>query len=194
MDAAWIAEYRRETDRNRRRAILDREEADRPSDAAIELRRKLWAGRYEEKKGQEIDIGIRGWVELMGMKRRIYLPGEKNRIRRDLDEIKRDWQFALCEEYGEIGERALYDELFNVALLYMELCDRDRTYNSVFLGLGHISEKRRVEKIRSELREMAMEIPETLKIREELSVFTRAVQDAFAYRYPAEAGLSGKKE
>ncbi len=187
MDAAWIGEYKRETDRARRKAILDREEAEHGNSPEYEVRKKLWERRYDRKDGMDIDYGIRGWVNLQYTKRRVYLPGEQKRLKKELEEIKKDWQFPLCGEYGETGEKALYDELFNIALYYFDICERDKTYNAVVLGLGHISDERRVAKILREVKELTEVIPESLKVKEEIRVFIDAARDAFRYRYPDEA-------
>ena len=184
MDAAWIAEYKKETDRERRRKILEREKEAHEGEPEYEIRRKLWDGRYDKKNGQAIDYGIRGWVNLQGLKRRVYLPGESKRLAKEVEGIKKDWQFDLCREYGEAGEKALSDELFNLSLFYFDLCERDKTYNSVVLGLGHISDERRAVKIAKEIKEITEVIPESLNITEELGVFIRAAKEALIYRYP----------
>lgn len=194
MDAAWIGEYKRETDRARRKAILEREEPEHGSSPEYEIRKKLWEGRYDKKDGMDIDYGIRGWVNLQYTKRRVYLPGEQKRLRKELEGIKKDWQFPLCEEYGETGEKALYDELFNIALYYFDICERDKTYNAVVLGLGHISDERRVSKILREVKELTEVIPESLKGKEEIKVFINAARDAFRYRYPDEASKLEQEE
>ena len=184
MDAAWIAEYKKETDRERRRRILEREKEAHEGEPEYEVRSKLWDGRYGKKNGHAIDYGIRGWVNLQGLKRRVYLPGESKRLRKEIDEIKKDWQFETCEEYGEAGEKALYDELFNLSLFYFELCERDKTYNSVVLGLGHITDERRAVKIAKEVCEITEIIPESLSISEEFAVFIKAAKEALVYKYP----------
>ena len=186
MDAAWIAEYKKETDRGRRRQILEREKEEHGEEPAYEVRKKIWEARYDKKNGQDVDYGIRGWVNLESTKRRVYLPGEQKRLRKEIDGIKADWQFPLCAEYGETGEKALYDELFNITLFYFDLCEKDKTYNSVVLGLGHISDERRAAKIAKEVREITEIIPERLKITEELDPFIKAAREAFRFKFPDE--------
>ena len=188
MDAAWISEYKKETDRARRKVILDREREAHSGDAEFEIREKIWKARYDKKNGMDVDYGIRGWMNLQSAKRRIYLPGERRRLRKELDGVKADWQFPLCAEYGEIGDKALYDELFNISLFYYDICERDKTYNSIVLGLGHISDERRVDKIAREVREITVTIPETLEVTEEFEPFIKAAQDAFRYKFPDQPG------
>ncbi|MBO5551835.1 MAG: hypothetical protein J5966_07745 [Lachnospiraceae bacterium] len=187
MDAAWISEYKKETDKARRKAILDREREEHSGDVEFEIREKIWKARYDKKKGMDVDYGIRGWMNLLSAKRRIYLPGERKRLRRELEDVKSDWQFPLCAEYGETGGKALYDELFNISLFYFDICERDKTYNSIVLGLGHISDERRVDKIAREVKEITVTIPETLEISEEFAPFINAAQEAFRYKFPDES-------
>ncbi|MCR5775523.1 MAG: hypothetical protein K6G42_10605 [Lachnospiraceae bacterium] len=187
MDAAWISEYRKETDRNRRKVILDREREAHGNDEEFIIREKMWNARYDRIKGMDVDYGIRGWVNLQSTKRRVYLPGEKKRIAKEIDGIRSDWQFPLCAENGEVGSKALYDELFNISLFYYDLCEKDKTYNAVLLGLGHISDERRVDKISREVKEITEKIPANLGIEEEFAPFIKAARDAFIFRYPGEA-------
>ena len=186
MDAAWISEYKKETDKNRRKVILDREREAHGSDPEYEIREKMWHARYDKKNGMDIDYGIRGWVNLQSTKRRVYLPGEKKRLQKEIEGIKKDWQFPLCAEYGETGDKALSDELFNITLFYMDICERDKTYNSVLLGLGHITDERRAVKIAREIKEITETIPELLNIEEEFKPFIEAAGEALRYRFPEE--------
>ena len=186
MEAAWTFEYRRETDRARRRDILDRVREEYPEDKGVEVRQKLWDSRYDNKNGYDVDYYIRGFINLQSLKRRIYLPGEKRRLRREIESIRKDWQFAECLSYGETGANALYDELFNMTLLYIELCRRDKTYNSVLWGLGHISEDKQTQKIINEIKEIAEAIPAKVEAKEELEPFSKAAMDALRSAYPNE--------
>ena len=187
MEAAWTFEYRRETDRARRRDILERVRKEYPDDKGVEIRQRLWDARYDNKNGYDVDYFIRGFINLQSLKRRVYLPGEKRRLRREIESIKKDWQFAECLSYGETGANALYDELFNMTLLYIELCRRDKTYNSVLWGLGHIAEDKQTQKVINEIKEIAEAIPAKVEAKEELEPFPKAAMDALRSAYPNEA-------
>lgn len=189
MDAAWVAEFKREIDRNKRREILAKAREEEGETPQLVLREKIIERRYDKKGDQDIDYGIRGWVLFEGLSRRVYLPGEKKRIRKELDGIKHDWNYDLCAEYGEVGEKALYEELFNITLFYIDLCERDKTYNAILLGLGHIKESRRVEKIAKEIYQNIVVIPEKIGVQEEMKAFCQAAADAFRFKFPAESHL-----
>lgn len=186
MEAAWTFEYRRETDRTKRAEILKRVAAEQPGDRSAEIRQKLWDARYDKKNGYDVDYFIRGFVTLQSLNRRVYFPGEKRRLKREIDGIKKDWQFELCESYGETGAKALYDELYNLVLLYMELCRRDKTYNSILWGMGHISENKQTNKIIGEINEVAWIIPEKIGAGDALKPFPDAAMDALKSVYPNE--------
>lgn len=186
MENTWFLEYRNETDRVKRDQMLKLAEEE-GEDKRIELRRKLFGARYDEKDGQPIDYYIRGFINLKFLKRRFYFPGEKKIMRRDIADVERDWQFPLCSGYGDIGDEALYDELYNLALLYMELCEKDKTFNSVILGLFSITKERREQKIGQDLYDAAVAVPERLDVVDEMKIMTKAFTDAYRNRYPAEA-------
>ncbi len=190
MEAAWTFEYKRETDRNRRRSILDRVIGEYPDSKEAEIRQKLWDARYDKKNGYDIDYFIRGFVNLQSLKRRIYLPGEKKRMRKEIEGIKKDWQYDLCATYGEAGENALHDELYNMTLLYIELCKKDKVYNSLLWGLGHISQTKQAKKIVEEIYEVAEDIPAKIEASDDFRPFTKAALDALRSVYPEETGES----
>ncbi|MCR5108815.1 MAG: hypothetical protein K6B28_11715 [Lachnospiraceae bacterium] len=183
MEAVWTYEYRRETDRKKRKEILKNREAESPGSSDVEIRQKLWEKRYDKKNGYDIDYFIRGLVNLQSLKRRVYLPGEKKRLKKEIESIKKDWQFAECEAYGETGANALYDELYNMTLLYIEICQRDKVYNSVLWGIGHISKEKQEQKIIDEIHEIAETIPEKIEAGEELDPFKKAALDALGSIY-----------
>ena len=187
MQPAWIGEYKREIDRGKRAAILVREKEEHGAETSYEIREKLFECRYDMKDGHELDYFIRGWMNMHALERQRFFIGEQRRVRKELDGIRKDWQFDLCAQYGEEGAEALYDELFNMTLLYIYFCESDSMYNSVLLGLGRMSEAKRKRKIALEVDKLTREIPEKVGATEELDVFIRAAKDALAYRFPEEA-------
>ena len=191
MQAAWIDAYNKETDSRKRAEILAREAAAHGTERAYEIRKELFDLRYDKKNGQEVDYFIRGYVHLQSLDRRVFLPGEKRRVRKGLDEVLADWQVERCESYGEEGRAALADELFNMTLLYIRLCEQDKMYNAVLLGLGSISQQSRAAKIALEIDRMTREIPERLGATEELKPFIKAARAALAYKLPEEAAAIG---
>ncbi|MCR5746983.1 MAG: hypothetical protein K6G03_04690 [Lachnospiraceae bacterium] len=184
MEASWTFEYKRETDRAKRKEILERAKAEYPDGKDVEIRERLWGLRYDVKNGYEVDYFIRGFINLQALKRNTKLPGEKNRKLKEIEYIKKDWQFELCRDYGETGENALYDELFNTTLLYIDFCKKDRNYNSILLGIGRIAEDRQRMKIINEIYEVAETIPENIGVKDLLQPFSKAAKEALGFEYP----------
>lgn len=189
-EKSWDTLYRNETDRGNRKELLDwAEKNDSIPVDELSLRRRLWESRYDMKKGQQIDYFIRGWVRLNALREAARSARMKEKERKEIEGILSDWQYALCSEYGKTGERVLYDELYNTARLYIELCEQDRRYNAVALGVGHIKEEKRIEKIAAEFRVMLSDIPQRLGRGQEFALFVKAASDAFCDRYPLHVSL-----
>lgn len=189
MDS-WNVAFRRETDRNRRREILDQAEKDSllsPEEAAF--RRKILDARYDRKKDQLLDYYIRGWTKLNLLQKPSAGPGSKRRDAKDVRQVFADWQVDFCGRHGEMGRAALFDELYNMARLYIQLCEEDRRYNSVVLGFGRMKQETRTEKIASEFRAIMYDVPRRLNMEDDFSMFREAAKAAFGDCYPEQKEL-----
>ena len=132
MEKEWVRNYYRETDRKRRKQILDSAIAEEGMTPENELRLFLYDSRYgdSEKAGQEVDYFIRGWMTLEYMKSTSKFFLTKRRVSRDIASVRADWQFDKAAEYGDSGSVILYNELCNLTRLYIQICRRDKTYGS----------------------------------------------------------------
>ena len=72
--------------------------------------------------------------------------GEKKR-QREREKILKDWNFALAEQYGQEGQEALYQELHNMTELYLTICQDDKAYSSMILGLGKMNKNSLLSKM-----------------------------------------------
>lgn len=190
QDDTWDVLFQKETDRRRRREILKRaQEAGLLSAGEAELRSRVLDARYDQIKDQPVDYFIRGFTRLSSLRGK----ETKGRMRRMeekiMQQVLEDWQYDVIQKSGTAGRTVWYGELYNMTRLYIELCETDKRYNSVLLGFGKIKDDTRVEKIAAELSEMLYVLPERFGKTEELSVFVRAAEDAFADRYPDDAGM-----
>ena len=93
----------------------------------------------------------------------------------------------------------LYEEFFNMAKLYMQLCEDDKTYGSVLLGLGHMKKEKLIAKIARDIFKAAYEIPLRYEMDQELAAFSRAATDAYYEIYDRqkillEQLIHGQKE
>lgn len=184
----WVERYMRELDRSRRKEILDQaisEEGDAPDN---ELREKLLQERYGKLNSQDVDYFIRGWMSLYYVHTTSKGFFGRKKIEKEKASVLSDWKVELAGEYGEIGEEVLYEELFNMTLLYFHLCETDKNYGSILLGLGHMKNETLISKIAGEVYRLAYETPQVMNAEKELAVFTRAATDAFCEKYNDQQG------
>ncbi|MEE8836240.1 MAG: DUF6553 family protein [Eubacteriales bacterium] len=185
----WVVQYMYELDRKKRKELLDRAielEGETPEN---ELRRKLYDARYDEIDGQNVDYFIRGWMGLFYLKGTTPNVFTKRKISKTRREIFSDWKMQLMEEYGDVGRDVMYEEFFNTTKLYIDLCKRDKGYNSVLLGLGKIKEDTLTGKIANDIFDIAWQVPRDTGMAEELEVFTRAATDAFCSEFDSDRDL-----
>ena len=187
----WVTKYYRELDREKRQEILEQAIAEEGMNPATEVRKKLLEQRYEKTKKQktEIDCFIRAWMTLAYTKNIGGGPFSRKKLLKDRENILKDWNFALARQYGEEGERALYQELHNMTELYLSLCLEDRSYSSMILGIGRMSKDSLIAKIAREVYTMAYEIPGELGMEEELQLFTKAATDVYYEMFPKNRDL-----
>ena len=185
----WVEQYRRETEKEDRLEILEKAIAEEGLTEENALRKQIFAERYEESKKGKIDHFIRGWMTLA------YLENEagsflgKKRIQKEIPKIRSDFQLDLAKEHGEAGQRVLYDEFYNTARLYISLCQDDKSYNSILLGLGRMKPEKLIAKIAADLYHVSSEIPKMIGMEEELKVFREALTEAFCDTYSKQKNL-----
>lgn len=185
----WVTQYIHELDREKRKEILDATIEAEGLSPENELRRKLYEARYASSSNGDVDYFIRGWLGMF------YLHGSgkglfaKKKLEREINSVKSDWKVALAEEYGETGRTVLYQELVNMTCLYISLCQKDKAYGSVLLGIGRMKPESLAAKIATDVYRIAYQTPKDLKREEEFALFTQAATEGFSIMFPKEEGL-----
>ncbi|WP_130838430.1 DUF6553 family protein [Lachnoclostridium sp. Marseille-P6806] len=162
------------TDRSGRRELLARITALEGETEENVLRRNVMERRYDVKNGAEVDYFIRGWMLLGSLRSRFW---GVRAMRRDAAEVLACWQMDRAE--SEPGRSVISGELYNMTRLYIELCGRDRVYNSLLWGFGTISDRRRGDKIAEEIVRQTETIPKRLSMETEFALFREAAQAAW---------------
>ena len=103
---------------------------------------------------------------------------------KDLVQIKKDFGFELAEEYGVAGKKVLYEELCHGVGFYIKLCQMDRQYGSLLMGIMKMKPKDLVTKIGNELNKLTVEVPKYLEQEEEFVMLTKAAKEVFWKEYP----------
>ena len=185
----WVEQYRCEIEKEDRKEILDKAIAEEGLTEENALRKQYFEWRYEKNKKTEVDRFIRGWMSLAYLDNEIKSMFGKKRIKKAIEDIREDFHMDLAAGYGEMGQRVLYDEFYNTARLYISLCEEDKTYNSILLGLGRMKPAKLVAKIAADLYHVSCEIPKEIGMEEELKLFREALTEAFCDTHRKQKNL-----
>ena len=180
----WVEKYMNELSRKKRRQLLEEAIVEEGMSPDNELRKKLLEARFGLNEKSETDMFIRGWMMLYNLQNAPRGVFGKKRIQRDLASVMSDWKRDLAASYGSIGEEVLYQELYNMILVYIKLCMTDRNYSSLLLGMGRMQEETLIVKISGDLFRTAWTIPTQLNCFEDFALVRRAAEDAFCARFP----------
>ncbi|MBQ9321339.1 MAG: hypothetical protein IJ239_03125, partial [Eubacterium sp.] len=170
VEKQWEREYYRELKREKRKRILDAAILEEGMSPENELRSRLLEVRYGKKleKGQSVDYFIRGWMTLRFLANSSKSLFFKRKNKRELESLRADWQFDLAAEYGETGQKVLYQEFCQLTRVYLDLCQKDKNYGSILFGIGHIKEDSLMGKIGRDIYTVAYEVPQEYGVAEEL--------------------------
>lgn len=192
-DTPTIALYYREHDPMKRKMFLDQSIAAGEDEEANTVRKELWELRYGGPSELGPDTRADGYLalwmameyskdtagKLFGMKR------ARKEIEKNLDRLK----FKELQEKSELHRELLYRECCHMVKTYMELCEKDKTYNTTLFGIVPINEKNAKSKIQSDIYHTAVRLPEEINMQQELGIITRAAREAYEDHFPGEGGL-----
>ena len=192
-DTPTIARYDREYDPMNRKLFLDQSIAAGEDDEANAVRKELWEIRYGGPSELGPDTRADGYLalwmameyskdtagKLFGMKR------ARKEINKNLDRLK----FKELQEKSEPHRELLYRECCHMVKTYMELCEKDKTYNTTLFGIVPINEKNAKSKLQGDIYHTAVKLPEEINMQQELGIITRAAREAYEDHFPGEGGL-----
>ncbi|MDO4276020.1 MAG: hypothetical protein Q4D16_20315 [Eubacteriales bacterium] len=194
MDTPTIAAYYREHDPMKRKALLEEaiQAGDDPQGNAI--RKEIWEIRYhgtsENGSGSPADGYLGLWMALefnRDAARKLFgIKGARKEIMKHLDKLK----FRELAEKGSEYEELLYRECCHLVKLYIELCEKDRNYNTVLCGIMNMSSDKSKAKLQKDIFETAVALPPSIKMEEELGIITRAAREMYEVHFPGEGGLA----
>lgn len=179
----WVRKYVHALKKKDRLEILEEAIASEGMSPDNELRKKLMEARYQKREGQDIDLFIRGWMSFYYLQNTLHSFFGKRRVKKELDAIRSDWQLELCREYGEAGAQVLYEEFCNMSLVYFDLCQRDKSYSSIILGIGRMKDSSLIAKIAKDVYTLAYVLPQETGTTEDFALFAKAATDMFCEQY-----------
>lgn len=143
MDTPTIAKYYREKEPMERLKLLEQSIAAEEDPEGNKIRKELWEIRYSDKSeaGDTRADGYLGLWMTMEFNRnsgsRFFgTRSAKKEIGKYLTKLK----FQEIQEKGGLYEELLYRECCHMVLVYMDLCQTDKSYNTTLCGLIHIKE------------------------------------------------------
>ena len=187
MDTPTIAKYYREKEPMERLKLLEQSIAAEEDPEGNKIRKELWEIRYSDKSeaGDTRADGYLGLWMTMEFNRnsgsRFFgTRSAKKEIGKYLTKLK----FQEIQEKGGLYEELLYRECCHMVLVYMDLCQTDKSYNTTLCGLIHIKEDSAKSKLQRDIRETAVDLPGTLGMESELGIITRAAREIYRQYYP----------
>ncbi len=187
---SWEWRYVHEIKPEKRKTILEEAIREEGMSPANELRSKILNARYGQRTQKndttEIDYYIRG-IMSMSMMRVNTGPFAKKKNLREIEKVMDDWKLKFIDEYGSIGETVIYQELCNMVLRYMDMCQNDGNYSGLLLGMGRMSDHSLSNKIMRELHTVSFEIPKKLGREKEMRLFAKAAVDMYCEEFPKKA-------
>ena len=190
MDTPTIARYYKEIDPMKRKALLEKsiQEGQTPEEDAI--RKELWEIRYKETseadKSRRADGYLAFWMALE-YNRKSYgslfrWRGARKEITKHLKKLK----FDEIQEKSPLHKELLYRECCHMVRTYMQLCEEDKNYNSLAFGIMSLSDDKKVEKLRQDIRETAFQLPGAVKMEKELDIVVRAAKEIYSDYFSEE--------
>ena len=193
MDTPTITQYYREADPAKRLALLNMSIEAGEEPELNKIRRELWDIRYQDKSELGGDTRADGLIALWMLmafnrasaKRFMGVRGGRKEILKQLDKMK----FQEIRAKGKDYEDMLYRECCHMVKTYMELSESDKAYNSTLFGILKMSSEQAKDKLKADIYHTAVELPQTLKLEEELGMITRAAREMYELHFPGEGSL-----
>ena len=192
MDTPTIAKYYREKEPMERLKLLEQSIAAEEDPEGNRIRKELWDIRYSDKS-EVGDTRADGYLGL-------WMTMEFNRnsgsrffgtrsAKKDISKYLTKLKFQEMQEKGGLYEELLYRECCHMVLVYMDLCQTDKSYNTTLCGLIHIKEDSAKSKLQRDIKETAVDLPGALGMEAELGIITRAAREIYRQYYPNEGNI-----
>lgn len=189
MDTQTIAEYYREPNPGKRKALLEQAIASGEDQEANQIRKEIWEARYSQNGKDLADGYLRFWMTMEFNKNAASkwfgLRGAHKDIKRELDSVK----YFEIQEKSELHRELLFRECCHLIKLYMDLCKTDRSYNSMLCGIITIKEEEVKAKLQKDIYKTAVCLPRDIGMEEDLALLTKAARKMYDLYFPEENGM-----
>lgn len=194
MDTPTIAQYYKEHEPMKRKALLDQAIQSGEDAEANAIRKEIWEIRYSGTSELGPQTRADGFLALWmtmefnrdASKRLFGWKSARKEIVKKLDKL----HFPEIQEKSPLHKELLYRECCHMVKMYMELCQKDKSYNSMLCGLITINSDTVAAKIKKDIYETALEVPTAIKMEKELGVIMEAAKEVYEEFFPEEGGLA----
>lgn len=185
MATPILEKYYRESDPMKRLKYLEEsiEEGEEPKENAI--RKELWECRYGEtvqSKNERADGFLRLWMELefcKGASNKWFSFGNSSK---SIKKYLKQYHFTQMQEKSPLHKELLYQECCHLVNIYIDLCEKDKSYNTYLCGLLTIKEEEAQQKIYHDVKEIS-ELPKAIKMEKELELISKACVEVLNERF-----------
>lgn len=188
MDTPIIAQYYRETEPEKRKELLEQAIASGEDKEANEIRKEIWEARYKgvTNDGSLADGYLKFWMALefnRNAGHKIFGAGRAQKeIQKELDDVK----FREIRKKSALHEELLYRECQQLIKFYMDLCEKDKNYNSILCGLVTIKKDSAEAKLKRDIYETAIRLPQEIGLENELDLVSKAAREMYELQFPGE--------
>lgn len=181
---ALLREYDRETDPEKKKALLDRMDK---NDEAVRIRKALFDRRFAPAKDTGYpDKYLYALIQILQMRNEGKGPFgiKRKRIIKELEVFG----YAGREDHTAAEEDAMHSEVVNAALRYFKTC-LSPEYRRKLFGTMTPSDAERRAHIRNDAYDMSYGFAARMDLQKEASFLCRAVPEAYAIFAPEEPPL-----
>ena len=161
MDTPTIAQYYRETDPAKRKELLEQAIAEEGATEENQARREIWDARYSMKSdlGGQADGYLKFWMTIefnrTSGNRWFTSKGARKGLQKELDQV----HFHELAAKSELHRELIYRECEHLVKLYMDLCQTDKSYNTILCGLVTMKKDDVKSKLQRDIYETAVKVP-----------------------------------
>ena len=124
---------------------------------------------------------IQYWEHPFDTQKKVYTIKDK----KELDQV----HFHELAAKSELHRELIYRECEHLVKLYMDLCQTDKSYNTILCGLVTMKKDDVKSKLQRDIYETAVKVPRELDMEQELALLTRAARKVYEDYFPGEGGL-----
>lgn len=168
----WPESYYMETDGAKRRELLEAQISQGQDEEDNRLRKELWELRYEPQRNGSLKDNFLYWLlELVLMSRETKSKFGKRSLQK---RAKKALEALGTNRVEYFGRELLTAELKHLFLTYGMVCMEDKSYGSVILGFGKMSQTNLETKLSREFQALVLVLPDELQMTEEFCLLREA--------------------